>query len=65
MRTRYGSVAHYLIEVRGKFYFETDQDPSNIPADVYARVSEAVRSDDDILDIEIETYSLPTYGASD
>ena len=55
----------YLIEIRGKFYLETDQDPDNIAGDVYARISEFFKSDDDIIDLEIETYMLPVHGASD
>jgi hypothetical protein len=55
----------YLIEIRGKFYLETDQDPDNIAGDVYARISEFFKSDDDIIDLEIETYTLPVHGTSD
>jgi hypothetical protein len=55
----------YLIEVRGKFYLETDQELENIPGDIYARIEEGFRSSDDIIDIEIETYILPPSGASD
>ena len=55
----------YLIEVRGKFYLETDQELENIPGDIYARIEESFRSSDDIIDIEIETYILPPSGASD
>ena len=55
----------YLIEIRGKFYLETDQEPDNIPGDVYARISECFKTDDDIIDSEIETYMLPVHGASD
>ena len=55
----------YLIEIRGKFYLETDLDPDNIAGDVYARISEFFKSDDDIIDLEIDTYPLPVHGASD
>lgn len=55
----------YLIEIRGKFYLETDQELENIPGDIYARIEEAFESSDDIIDIEIDTYVLPTSGASD
>lgn len=55
----------YLIEVKGKFYFETAQDPENIPGDIYACISEFFKTDDDIIDIEIDTYILPKDGASD
>jgi hypothetical protein len=55
----------YLIEIRGKFYLETGQDPDNIAGDVYARISEFFKSDDDIIDLEIETYTLPVHGTSD
>jgi hypothetical protein len=55
----------YLIEIQGKFYLETDQDVENIPGDIYARIEEAFKSSDDIIDIEISTYALPAGGASD
>jgi len=55
----------FLIEVRGKFYFESAQEPDRIPDDIYARIAEAFYSEDDIIDIEIDTYIIPKNGASD
>jgi hypothetical protein len=55
----------YLVEVKGKFYFETSQDPENIPGDIYSCISECFRSDEDIIDIEIQTFSIPKDGSSD
>mgnify|MGYP007086145273 CR=1 FL=1 len=47
----------YLIEIRGKFYLETDQEPDNIPGDIYARISECFKTDDDIIDIDDDIRS--------
>ena len=58
-------MASYLVEIQGKFYLETDQDVENISGDIYARIEEVFNSSDDILDIEISTYAIPTGGASD
>lgn len=55
----------FLIEIRGKFYFETAQEVDLIPGDIYSRIAEAFYSEDDIIDIEIDTYIIPKNGASD
>lgn len=55
----------FLIEISGKFYYETAAEPDNVPGDIYSRISEFFKSDDDIIDIEIQTYILPKDGASD
>ena len=43
----------FLIEIRGKFYFETAQEANLIPRDVYSRIAEAFYNEDDIIDIEL------------
>jgi hypothetical protein len=58
-------MACYLVEVQGKFYLETDQDVEKLPENIYARISECFKSDDEIIDIEISTYAIPGSGAPD
>lgn len=55
----------FLIEIRGKFYFETAQEADLVAGDVYSRIAEAFYNEDDIIDIEIDTYIIPKNGASD
>lgn len=58
-------MTRYLIEVTGKFIWESRQVEEQVAADVYARIEESFRNSDDLLDIEIATYLLPDHGAPD
>ena len=55
----------FLIEIKGKFYYESAAEPDNVPGDIYSRIAEIFKSDEDSIDIEIQTYILPKDGASD
>lgn len=50
----------YLVQIAGKFYIESDCDPQQIPGNICARIEELFKSSDDILDIEIELYGIPS-----
>jgi hypothetical protein len=58
-------VERYLIQVSGKFYVESEHDPELIPGNICARIEEAFRTSDDILDLDIELYAIPPSGAQD
>lgn len=50
----------YIVEITAKVLVRSDTDPDELPADIYSQISEFVRNDDDILDLEINAVPLPT-----
>lgn len=49
----------YLVEINAKIIIRSDTDPSELPADIYARLTEFIHSDDDIVDLDVSTFALP------
>jgi hypothetical protein len=49
----------YLVEVSGKAIVWTDEEQDDLAANIYAMVSEFVRDDDHLVDLNIETFHLP------
>ena len=45
----------------------SDSDPEELPADIYARITEFIGSEEDLLALEIEMFPLPdaNSGSSD
>ena len=45
----------------------SDGDPDELPADMYARITEFIENEDDLLSLEIELFPLPdaNSGSSD
>jgi hypothetical protein len=58
---------HYLIEIEAKVLVRSSRDPEQLCADIYSRISEHVRRDEDILDLGVEAFTLPdeSSGSSD
>ena len=57
----------YLFEIAAKVVVRSDSDPEELPADVYARITEFIGSEEDLLALEIEMFPLPdaNSGSSD
>ena len=49
----------YLVEINAKLIIRSDTDPSELPADIYSQLVEFIRTDDDIVDIDVSTFALP------
>ena len=49
----------YLVEINAKLIIRSDTDPSELPADIYAQLVEFIRTDDDIVDLDVSTFALP------
>jgi hypothetical protein len=60
-------VQPYLFEIAAKVVVRSDSDPEELPADVYARITEFIGSEEDLLALEIEMFPLPdaNSGSSD
>ena len=57
----------YLFEITAKVVIRSDSDPEELPADIYARITEFIGSEEDLLALEIEMFPLPdaNSGSSD
>ena len=57
----------YLFEITAKVVVRSETDPEELPADLYARITEFIENEDDLLSLEIEMFPLPgvNSGSSD
>jgi hypothetical protein len=60
-------VRPYLFEITAKVVIRSDSDPEELPADVYARITEFIGNEEDLLSLDIEMFPLPdaNSGSSD
>jgi hypothetical protein len=60
-------VRPYLFEITAKVVVRSDSDPEELPADIYARITEFIGNEEDLLALEIEMFPLPdaNSGSSD
>ena len=49
----------YLIEINAKLIVRSDTEPEELPADIYAQLTEFIRNDDDIVDLDVSAFALP------
>ena len=56
----------YLFEITALVVVRSETDPEELPADMYARITEFIENEDDLLSLEIEMFPLPdgTSGSS-
>ena len=57
----------YLFEITAKVVIRSDSDPEELPADMYARITEFIGNEEDLLALDIEMFPLPdaNSGSSD
>jgi hypothetical protein len=60
-------VRSYIFEIAAKVVVRSDADPDEMPADLYARITEFIGNEEDLLALEIEMFPLPdaNSGSSD
>jgi hypothetical protein len=49
----------FYLEISAKLIIRSDTDPDDLPADIYSQMAEYIRSDEDIIDIEVNAVPLP------
>ena len=49
----------YIVEISAKLIIRSDTDPEQLPADIYSQITEFIRNDDDLLDLEVHAVPLP------
>lgn len=52
-------MAGYYLEVLAKLFIRSDSPAEEIPGDIYSQIAEHVRSDEDIIDIEVQCVPVP------
>ena len=57
----------YIFEIGAKVVVRSDTDPEELPADLYARITEFIENEEDLLSLDIELFPLPdaNSGSSD
>lgn len=49
----------FYLEISAKLIIRSNTDPDQLPADIYSHMAEYIRSDEDIIDIEVNAIPLP------
>ena len=49
----------FYLEISAKLIIRSNSDPDDLPADIYSHLAEYIRSDEDIIDIEVNAVPLP------
>jgi hypothetical protein len=49
----------FYLEITAKLIIRSNADPDDLPADIYSHMAEYIRSDEDIIDIEVNAVPLP------
>jgi hypothetical protein len=49
----------YLVEINAKLIVRSATEPEELPADIYAQLSEFIPTDDDIVDLDVSAFLLP------
>ena len=49
----------FYLEISAKLIIRSNADHDDLPADIYSHMAEYIRSDEDIIDIEVNAIPLP------
>ena len=49
----------HIAEITAKVVIRSDTDPDQLPADIYSQIAEFIHSEDDLLELGIELFTLP------
>jgi hypothetical protein len=49
----------HIAEITAKVIIRSDTDPDQIPADLYSQITEFIHTEDDLLELGIELFTLP------
>jgi hypothetical protein len=51
----------YLVEINAKIILRSDTPAEDLPADIYSQLTEFIRNDDDIIDLDVGVFVLPRW----
>jgi hypothetical protein len=49
----------HIAEITAKVIIRSDTDTDQLPADLYSQIAEFIHSEDDLLELGIELFTLP------
>ena len=49
----------YFLEVNAKLFIRSNTPVDDLPGDIYSHMAEFIRSDEDIIDIEVNAVPIP------
>lgn len=49
----------YIVEISAKLILNSSADPQELPADIYAQIAEFIAYEDQLIDLEVQTFALP------
>ena len=49
----------YIVEISAKLILNSSADPQELPADIYAQIAEFIAYEDQLSDLEVQTFALP------
>ncbi len=51
----------HLVEINAKIIYRSDTPAEDLPADIYSQLTEFIRNDDDIIDLDVGVFVLPRW----
>ena len=51
----------HLVEINAKIILRSDTAAEDLPADIYSQLTEFIRNDDDIIDLDVGVFVLPRW----
>ena len=51
----------HLVEINAKIILRSDTPAEDLPADIYSQLTEFIRNDDDIIDLDVGVFILPRW----
>jgi hypothetical protein len=49
----------YFLEINAKLFIRSNTPADDLPGDIYSHMAEFIRSDEDIIDIEVNAVPIP------
>jgi len=54
-------VQAHLVEINAKIILRSNTPAEDLPADIYSQLTEFIRNDDDIIDLDVGVFVLPRW----
>ncbi len=57
----------FIVEINAKLIVSSSSEPEELPADIYSQIAEFLPNEDHLMDLEVQTFPIPTdaSGSSD
>ena len=51
----------HLVEINAKIIYRSDTPAEDLPAEIYSQLTEFIRNNDDIIDLDVGVFVLPRW----